>query len=257
MDQRTESIKQDIDATRDSMTDKMEQIEARVKGTVEDIKGSVEDTVENVKQAFDLRQQVDQRPWTMLGASVLAGYVLGSLGGDSPRSIESLPYYAQPNGAASAHSEYQSVGYPDRRRDDNASYLSSSPASYPVSPSSPSSPSSYPSSYPATQRRSEPGLMAGIMDQFGDELETLKGAAIVTVGNMLREMLKKNLPEFAEEFEHARKERERQNEATAGVQAARSHDPLERAVGQSRDATYQTHTAAPDPVNNSDGGRTF
>lgn len=254
MDQRTESIKQDIDATRDSMTDKMEQIEARVKGTVEDIKGSVEDTVENVKQAFDLRQQVDQRPWTMLGASVLAGYVLGSLGGDSPRSIESLPYYARPNGAASSHSEYQSVGYSERKPDQNASYMSSPPASYPASPSSPSS---YPTSYPSAQRRSEPGFMTGIMDQFGGELETLKDAAIVTVGNMLRDMLKKNLPEFAEEFENARKERERKNDSAAGVQAGRSHDPLERTAGQSQDATYQTHTAAPDPINNADRSRTF
>ena len=36
MDQRTEPIRQDIDAIRDSMTDKIEQIETKIKGTVED-----------------------------------------------------------------------------------------------------------------------------------------------------------------------------------------------------------------------------
>ena len=216
MDQRTESIKQDIDATRDAMTEKMEQIESRVKGTVEDLKGSVEETVETVKQAFDMRHQVDQRPWTMLGASVLTGYVLGNMGGsDSSRSVDALPYYPPPAGVAAPGSEYQSRGYGNGQDQKLASY----PSSYPASPASP-------------QQRSTTGFMTSIMDQFGDELDVLKDAAVVTIGNMLRDLLKKNLPEFAEEFERARQERERENKA------ADASTTMERAVGRNSDAGY-------------------
>src|SRR5690349_12882221 len=73
MDQRTEPIRQDIDNIRDQMTEKIAAIEDKVKG-------QVNDTVENVKQAFDIKQQVGDHPWAALGVSLLAGYVLGTLG---------------------------------------------------------------------------------------------------------------------------------------------------------------------------------
>jgi len=70
MDQRTEPIRQDIDSIRDSMTDKIEQIETKIKGTVED-----------TRRMVDIKYQVSQRPWAALGVSLLVGYTLGSLGG--------------------------------------------------------------------------------------------------------------------------------------------------------------------------------
>lgn len=72
MDQTTDAIRQDIDATRDSMTDKIELIESRVKE-------QVDDTVQSVKGVFDIREHVDQRPWLSLGTSLVVGAVIGSL----------------------------------------------------------------------------------------------------------------------------------------------------------------------------------
>jgi ElaB/YqjD/DUF883 family membrane-anchored ribosome-binding protein len=75
MDQRTEPIRQDIDAIRDSMTYKIEQIESKIKGTVED-----------TRRMVDIKYQVSQRPWAALGVSLLVGYTLGSIGGDDTPS---------------------------------------------------------------------------------------------------------------------------------------------------------------------------
>src|SRR6476620_6877109 len=89
MDQRTEPIRQDIDAIRESMTDKIEQIETKIKGTVED-----------TRRMVDIKYQVSQRPWAALGVSLLVGYTLGSIGDDhkreqpQPQRGESFRYYA-------------------------------------------------------------------------------------------------------------------------------------------------------------------
>lgn len=266
MDQRTEYIRQDIDATREAMTDKLEQIESKVKGTVDDLKGSVENTVEtvkeNVKQAFDIKQQVSERPWTMLGASVVAGYVLGSLGSsdDSP-SYRSSQY-------RSNYSSYNS-GEPVRYYSDSTS------SSYNRSESDSSYGNSYGSSYSrpsSSSGSSAAGAITGLLDSFGLEFDTLKDAAVVTVGNMLRDMMKKNLPQFAEEFERARSERDRQNGGDSGAAStSQSYDPLERSVGSgSSDATYQTHSPSipnpstpsstirnSDPISNADRNTTY
>src|SRR3954463_2204921 len=87
MDQRTEPIRQDIDSIRDSMTDKIEQIETKIKGTVED-----------TRRMVDIKYQVSQRPWAALGVSLLVGYTLGSIGGgddtrSQPQRGEPFRYY--------------------------------------------------------------------------------------------------------------------------------------------------------------------
>jgi hypothetical protein len=76
--------------TRSALAEKLEALEAKVLGTVETAQATVEQTVDvvketvqgtlaTVKRTFDLRYQVDQHPWTMVTASVLAGYAVGHL----------------------------------------------------------------------------------------------------------------------------------------------------------------------------------
>lgn len=65
MDQRSDHLRQDIESTRASLDDKLDALESKARET------------------FDLKHQVAERPWMALGAAVAAGYVLGSLGGES------------------------------------------------------------------------------------------------------------------------------------------------------------------------------
>jgi ElaB/YqjD/DUF883 family membrane-anchored ribosome-binding protein len=87
---KPEEIRQQIDETRTALTEKLETLENEVLGTVhnvtdtveqtiENVKETVEDTVETVKRTFDLRHQVEEHPWAMLGASFLTGCLTGTL----------------------------------------------------------------------------------------------------------------------------------------------------------------------------------
>jgi len=77
---KPEEIREQMAETRAALTDKLESLQERVEGTVEAAQETVQDTLQAVKRTFDLKYQVNQRPWTMVGVSVLAGYTLGCLG---------------------------------------------------------------------------------------------------------------------------------------------------------------------------------
>ncbi|KPV53656.1 hypothetical protein SE17_08385 [Kouleothrix aurantiaca] len=92
MDQGSDNIRQNIETTRDSLTEKLDALEVRARET------------------FDLKHQVAERPWMALGAAVAAGYVLGSMGGESePRYENKAPHQPVP-GTATEY--YQSESRP-------------------------------------------------------------------------------------------------------------------------------------------------
>jgi ElaB/YqjD/DUF883 family membrane-anchored ribosome-binding protein len=69
MNQEPDRIRQDIEATRTAMVEKLEMLEARAQETVENAKTAVAHTV-------DLNYQVSQHPWAAVGLAMLAGYAL-------------------------------------------------------------------------------------------------------------------------------------------------------------------------------------
>jgi len=95
-----ELIRQRMEKTRESLTDKLEILENRligsvheatsaVKETVENVKESMHEGVESVKDAVDVQAHVARRPWLMFGGAVLGGYVLGSLlSRDEPAPVQ-------------------------------------------------------------------------------------------------------------------------------------------------------------------------
>jgi hypothetical protein len=214
MDQRTEPIRQDIDSIRDSMTDKLEQIETKIKGTVED-----------TRRMVDVKYQVSQRPWAALGVSLLVGYTLGSIGGDDstpqPRHRETVRYYAD------AHD--------DRSRPARDYAADSRTSSF--------------AQHADARRPAQPGMMDQIMEQFGDEFQLLKAAAITSVISLVRDAVRQNLPGLDKELGRLRSEQGDTNSMrspttqasgparTAGSDSSRYYDtadtlPRERAVGE-------------------------
>jgi len=115
MDPRTESIKQEVEETLEDMAAKMEQIEERVVGTARE-------TVEHVKEKFDVRHMVAERPWTMLGVSMAAGFVVGSIRRSGGRVEESdgraLPAGSWQSGARSRAFQYEHSDDPYERVED-------------------------------------------------------------------------------------------------------------------------------------------
>src|SRR5262245_56859365 len=91
-----DEIRQEIEQTRSSLTEKIETLENEVLGTVHNVTDTVESTIENVKETvqetvhtvkrtFDLRYQTDQHPWAMFSGSMLAGCIAGALFGGRQR----------------------------------------------------------------------------------------------------------------------------------------------------------------------------
>jgi hypothetical protein len=156
------------------MTDKIEQIETKIKGTVED-----------TRRMIDIKYQVSQRPWAALGVSLLVGYTLGSLGGRDdtraePQRGEPFRYYDQPRDDR-AHAM--------RERDNDARNAAFAPST-------------------SHQRAAEPGMLDQIMDQFGDEFQLLKAAAITSVVSLVRDAVRQNLPGLDQELGRLRSEQD-------------------------------------------------
>ena len=85
-----EIIRQKMEHTRESLTDKLEILENKllssveqatsaVNETVASVKETVNESVESVKEAIDIPAHVDRHPWVSLGGAVLCAFVLGNL----------------------------------------------------------------------------------------------------------------------------------------------------------------------------------
>jgi len=101
-----------MEATRESLADKLGELESQVRETVQvagdtvsntvdgvkqvvsSVTDTVSSTVESVKETFNLRKQVEEHPWTALGAAVglgLAGGLLLDMPGTKPTSAVPAP----------------------------------------------------------------------------------------------------------------------------------------------------------------------
>jgi len=80
------ALRDQIEETRSSLTEKLETLETEVKDTVSSVAETVQDATDTVKRNLDLEYQVRQHPWAMMGLSLLSGLALGAfLGGRSHR----------------------------------------------------------------------------------------------------------------------------------------------------------------------------
>lgn len=120
MAEEPDVIRQQIDDTRDSLTDKLQTLEGQVKdavgtvsdtletvkntvedtvetvrstveNTVDSVKSGVESTVDSVKETLNLSRQVAQHPWTALGCSLVAGIAAGYLFGRRSTHSPGIP----------------------------------------------------------------------------------------------------------------------------------------------------------------------
>lgn len=199
MDQGTEPIKQDIAAIRDSMTDKMSEIESRVSGTVDQ-------TVESVKRTFDIKHQVGERPWVAVGAAVLAGYALGTM--EMPSMPGSEPYPRHMYESAMDKPSHETYKPSTQYRPYDSSQGVANSSTYEgsgrgvVDYSNPNLPRSEPSPQ-------APGFLRDIFSEFADELDTLKTAAISTGITLLRDAIKANIPALHDQYEQLRQQKPR------------------------------------------------
>ncbi|GAB4423418.1 MAG: hypothetical protein OHK0015_00990 [Chloroflexi bacterium OHK40] len=186
MAEGTEPIRKDIDHLRDSMSETLEQIEGRIRGTVDN-------TVGQVRQVFDVRHQVSERPWLSLGLALAAGYLVGTMsGGDRPE-----PRYGQPGQPMRYYAE------PGERHEG----ARPAEAARTVAPGASSAAAGIAGGQHgdhAGQGSYQGGLFARLADPLGDELQAIAAAAMRSAFRTLRESLQGNIPHFDAEYRRAR-----------------------------------------------------
>jgi ElaB/YqjD/DUF883 family membrane-anchored ribosome-binding protein len=166
MDQSTYEVQQDRERTRSAITEKIDLLEETVRDRVEGAKT-------RVKQSFDIRYHVDQRPWQMLGLSVVAGYLIGRMAANRTADVDTRAYapkYWRPQPASGSS---QQTGF------DAAA--SASPAAAEV---------------PSIVTRPRQRTSWAILDQFQGEIAALKGAAVAAVVSVIRDLLKSATDSF-------------------------------------------------------------
>lgn len=164
MDQSTNEIQQDRERTRSAITQKIELLEETVRDRVEGAKTKV-------KQSFDVRHHVNQRPWQMVGLSVLTGYLIGRMMAN--RKLDS------------SAREY---GRKNWRRQPGSSQETGFAAAATAATGG--------ETYPPSIARPQQETRRGIFDQFQDEIATLKGAAVAAVVSVVRDLLKSATDSF-------------------------------------------------------------
>lgn len=192
MDPQPDVIRQQIEDTRSSLTDKLETLEAEVKGTVqtaretvESAKEAVEETLttakesvqetitsvketmhnasETVKRTFDIPYQVDRHPWGMLGLSFVSGIVGGALLGGRLNPGRRL-------------ARRMAEGAAEPRMAATGSRLTH-------------------------EESRQPGFLDRLTQQLGGELEKAKGQVITTLVTVVGDVARRSIPALGQAVE--------------------------------------------------------
>jgi hypothetical protein len=214
------------------MSDKMERIEAK-------IKGSVDETTTSVRRMVDVRYQVAQHPWAALGVAVLAGVALGSVGdddgqrerwgGDGSR-MSSAEAYERARGLSPYPTGYGASGYATSYGAQGHSQQSYGGYGAPSFGAQGFGAQGYGAqghsqqSYAGAERgrpyergangdtaqsshqAQRGGLREQLDQQFGGEIEALKSAAVTSLISLLRDTIRQSFPGVHQEMERLRRE---------------------------------------------------
>jgi len=169
----TAAVTDTVENVKDAVQETVESVRGTVTGTVESVKSTVSDTVDSVKQAFDVRRYVEEYPWASVGAAVGVGFFGGLVLGTGARArgdrITGLHSRGRPFTAAGPV-----VG---------GSHDGHSPAA-----------AARASSFTAEPAHAEPGWMSEVSNRFGGELTKLKGVALGAVFGLARDWVRQSAP---------------------------------------------------------------
>lgn len=168
VEEAANAVTETVQEAKEAVAETVETVKETVENTVETVKGTVESTVDAVRDALDITGQVQRHPWLMVGGSVAVGFLGGLfLGPARPR------YYNEPVGSFGPGSE----PVPERE------------AVYTWAPAE---------REPEMRRepeRQQPGWWDWMQSTFGSEIDKLKGMAIGTLAGVVRDMVGQAVPE--------------------------------------------------------------
>jgi len=178
----TSAVTGTVEAVRDTIKDAVDGVKDSVQDTVDTVKGAVTGTVDTMKHALDFREQYEAHPWLFFGASVAAGYAGGLLlHGAEDRKLRAWMAAAMANA-------------PWSHRGPGADFRAAYTAENTLSSMAASAPSGAAEANGRTgaQGKEEHSWLTGLGDMFGGEVQQLKGLAIGALLGVAKNMIRAN-----------------------------------------------------------------
>ena len=191
-----EEMREQIDATRSALTDKLEALEGQVmdtmtsaretveesvqstgdsvEETIQIVKTSVRESVTAVKNSFDVKHQVRQHPWLMVGGAFLTGMAVGDFLKRRQGRSGSIPGHAVRDTDRPAENTVKTAVY----------HGNGTP---PVPAASPTAPA---------RAVREPHFFG----RFQEEVDQVKAVALGWAMSLVRDSVKDTLPQFASQI---------------------------------------------------------
>jgi len=160
MEETRASLSEKLELLEQQVMDTVHGAQAAVHETVADVKDAVHETVEDVKETFDITHQVQKHPWAMLGGSIALGFLGGRLLG---RSSSEPPW----NG------DWPQAPH---RQEPPAQAMNGN-------------------GHLGDKQNPEPDMLSSLTQQFGPEIDRLKGMAVGAAMGIVRDMIRNAMPE--------------------------------------------------------------
>ncbi len=163
----TSAVSETVQEAKEAVSETVEVVKDTVESTVETVKETVSSTLDTIRDTLDLRGQVEQHPWPMVGGAMALGFVGGWLMGPARKASWQPEPAWQPEEAA---------------------------AEAPASPNWGSNMRWEPASQRQPEAR-QPSWWDHLLSAFGSEIDKLKGLALGTLGGVVRDLVAEAVPE--------------------------------------------------------------
>jgi ElaB/YqjD/DUF883 family membrane-anchored ribosome-binding protein len=174
------SVTESVANVTEAMEGTVQAVAESVSGTVESVKDTMSamgekasETVEAVKQAFNLPEQIRQRPWLWVGGSVAVGFIAGKILVPHRHHTTEASTFARGSGYHPAESQVTQPSYTNGRNQERRD------------------------EEPAAESSGASGigsLLGGLTEQFGPELNKVKEMAVGALFGVLRDMVVQAVP---------------------------------------------------------------
>jgi len=192
----TDGVKETVGALKDAVADTVQTVRDTVGDTVQTVRDTVGDTVTSVQETFSIAKQVENRPWTVLAISAGVGFAAGYLVTPPARrgSHGHMPWLSS-HDMETSHQHHASPmaavsGYETLSSSQSSAAPSTSSNGHERGEDWAQEPAAS-SSSTASHR---PGMLDAVAHAFEGEITALKGLAGSAPGGLVRAFLVPQIP---------------------------------------------------------------
>lgn len=173
-----EEVMHTVESVKETVHDTVETVKGTVQETVDTVKGSVSDTVDTVRETFDIQHQVDKHPWMMMAGATAVGFIAGTLMTPSHNGNGHHPHYGYGYAPHNGGHQFATASHPVQEAPRHEAPRHEEQHQHQHS----------------QMGEKVSGLLSALSGPMSQEMEMLKGMAIGAVLTMARDAIAKSVP---------------------------------------------------------------